>query len=194
MEGQWTFLDLIFAVIILISTVLALTKGLMREIISLVSLLGGFLLAAFYYWKVASFLVSFTKTQDIANLLGFLTIFVGILLLGAAASFLVNRFLKKTSLEWADRLLGGVYGLLRGWLIASIIVLALIAFTAGGNALARSILAPYLLTGARVAVVMVPQQLKDRFYEEYRKVMESLSTPSATQKSHRRDAENPERE
>jgi uncharacterized membrane protein required for colicin V production len=38
MEGQWTFLDLIFVVIILISTVLALTKGLMREIISLVSL------------------------------------------------------------------------------------------------------------------------------------------------------------
>ena len=177
MEDHWTFLDLIFAVIILISTALALTKGLMREIISLVSLLGGFLVAAFYYWKVASFLVSFTKTQDIANLLGFLTIFVGALLVGALVSFLVNRFLKKTSLEWADRLLGGVYGLLRGWLIASIIVLALIAFTAGGNALARSILAPYVLTGARVAVMMVPQQLKDRFYQEYRKVVASLSVP-----------------
>ena len=105
MEDHWTFLDLIFAVIILISTALALTKGLMREIISLVSLLGGFLVAAFYYWKVASFLVSFTKTQDIANLLGFLTIFVGVLLVGALVSFLVNRFLKKTSLEWADRLI-----------------------------------------------------------------------------------------
>ena len=39
--SQWTFLDCLFAAIILISIVFAVMKGLAREIISLVALIGG---------------------------------------------------------------------------------------------------------------------------------------------------------
>ena len=52
----------------------------------------------------------------------------------------------------------------------------MIAFPVRDNALlARSYLAPFLLAGARAAVVLVPQQLKDRFQDEYRKVVEKLN-------------------
>ena len=46
--SQWTALDFLFALIILVSTIFALTKGLVREIISLVVLIGGFALAALF--------------------------------------------------------------------------------------------------------------------------------------------------
>jgi len=168
---QLTFIDIIFALVILISTVFALRKGLVREIISLVALVGGFILAAFYYRAAAGWLAGLTKTQAVAELIGFLAIFISCLLIGAVAAFLVNRIVKMASLEWMDRLMGGCFGLLRGWAVASIIALALIAFPVRQDVMARSVFAPYLLAGARAAVLLVPQELKDKFYVEYQKVL-----------------------
>jgi membrane protein required for colicin V production len=152
--------------------VFALMKGLVREIISLVALIGGFILAVIYYPNLGRRLAEFSRTESIANLLGFLIIFVGCLLLGAIIAFVVNRFLKAASLQWVDRILGGIFGLLRGWAISSIIVVALVAFPIRENLMARSFLAPYLLAGARTAVLLVPQALKDKFNAEYKKVLE----------------------
>jgi membrane protein required for colicin V production len=153
------------------STVFALTKGLAREIISLIALVGGLVLAAFYYPSLARFFVDYSRSDTVAGLLGFMIIFLGCILAGAIVAFLVNRFVKMASLQWVDRLLGGLFGFLRGWAVASIIVLALIAFPVRPEAVPKSHLAPYLLAGARAAVLIVPRDLKDKFYEEYQKVL-----------------------
>lgn len=170
--GHWTFLDFVFLAIIVISTGFALTKGLMREIISLVSLIAGLLLAAFYYPRAGLLFSEFTRTAAIANLLGFLLIFFGSILLGALAAFLVNRVVKMASLEWIDRILGGIYGFVRGCLVASILVLALTAFPVREKLVAGSVTAPYLLAGARALVLVLPQELRDSFEQEYRKILE----------------------
>jgi len=171
--SEWTFVDLLFAGIVLISIGFALMKGLVREIISLVALIGGFILAVIYYKSVGGMLAEFFRTEAVASLAGFLIIFLGCLLIGAIAAFIVNRFIKAASLKWVDRLLGGIFGLIRGWAIASILVLALIAFPIRDNLISRSVLAPYLLAGARAAVLMVPQDLRNKFDEQYKKVLHS---------------------
>jgi membrane protein required for colicin V production len=171
--NQWTFVDFLFAGIVLISIGFALMKGLVREIISIVALIGGFILAVIYYPDAGRWLADFCKTDSVANFAGFLIIFLGCILIGAIASFIMNRFVKAASLKWIDRLLGGVFGLIRGWAIASILVLALIAFPVRENLISRSVLAPYLLAGARAAVLLVPQNLKDKFEEQYTKVLHS---------------------
>jgi membrane protein required for colicin V production len=168
--SQWSLLDGFFIIIFLVSIVFAVMKGLAREIISLVSLVGGFILAMFFYSIPAGMFKEFSKTDAIANLIGFIIIFFGCILTGAIAAFLFNRFLKAASLKWIDRLLGGIFGLVRGWAIASILVVALIVFPIRDDFLARSALAPYLLTGATIAVYCVPQKLKDQFNEQYMKV------------------------
>ncbi len=171
--SHWVFMDFVFAGIILISVVFALKKGLAREIISLIALIGGFILAVYYYPIVALWFAEYARTDSIANLIGFLTIFLGGLLIGAIAAFLVNRFLKAASLEWVDHLLGALFGLLRGWVVSSIIVLALIAFPVREDIMVRSFFAPYMLAGARTAVFLVPQDLKDKFNEQYLKVLQA---------------------
>jgi membrane protein required for colicin V production len=171
--SQWYFMDFLFIIIFLVSIVFALLKGLAREIISLGALIGGFILAVFFYPIPAGLFREFSKTEAIANLLGFIIIFFGSILMGAVAAFLVNRLIKAVSLKWADRLLGGIFGLLRGWAIASILVVALIAFPIRDDFLSRSVLAPYLLAGARLAVTCVPRQLKDQFNEHYNKVVQA---------------------
>lgn len=171
--SQWTFLDYLFTAIILISVILACIKGLVREIISLIALIGGFILAVMYYPAIGRRLAEFCRTDSIADFLGFVILFVGCLLLGAIMAFVVNRFLKAASLQWVDRILGGIFGLLRGWAISSVMVVALVAFPVRENLMARSFLAPYLLAGARTAVLLVPHSLKDRFNEQYKKVLQS---------------------
>jgi membrane protein required for colicin V production len=171
--SHWTFLDVIFVAIILVSTIFASRKGLMREVISLAALFGGFLLAALYYPVIARWFLDVAKTEAVADLIGFVTIFVGCLLIGAVAAFIVNRLIKMSSLEWIDRLMGAIFGFVRGWAVASVLALALIAFPVRQDTLARSMFAPYLLAGARAAVLLVPRELKNKFYEEYRKILDS---------------------
>jgi membrane protein required for colicin V production len=171
--SQWTFLDYVCVCIVLVSIGLAVTKGLVREIVSLVALIGGFILAVLYYHSLGSVLAEFCKTEEISSFVAFLMIFVGCLLVGAIVSFLMNRFMKAASIKWIDRILGGIFGLLRGWAIASILVLALIAFPLREQLIPQSVLAPYLLAGARAAALMVPQDLKDKFYEQYKKALKN---------------------
>jgi len=170
--SEWTFLDLFFAAIVIISTGFAILKGVAREIISLVALIGGFILAVYYYQIPAAWLVEHTRKEALADLIGFLIIFIGCILVGIIAAYVVNRFVKAASLKWIDRILGGIFGFIRGWAVSSIIVLALIAFPIREDVMARSILAPFLLSGARAAVLLVPQELKDQFYEHYKEVLQ----------------------
>jgi membrane protein required for colicin V production len=171
--SEWNFLDIVFTGIVIISTVFALLKGLVREIISLVALLGGFILAMLYYQVPAALLADFCRNDSVANLLGFIIIFCSCILIGIIAAFLVNRFIKAASLKWIDRVLGGIFGFLRGWAISSIIVIALIAFPIRERIMDQSILAPFLLAGARAAVLLVPQELKNKFNEQYQRVLHS---------------------
>jgi membrane protein required for colicin V production len=173
MFSQWSSLDFFFAIIVLVSIAFALLKGLVREITSLVALIGGFILAVLYYSVPAAWLSAVSRNESVANLFGFLIIFLGCILIGALVSLIINRFLKAASIKWVDRLLGGVFGLLRGWAICSIMVIGLIAFPVSEDAMARSVLAPYLLAGARAAVHLVPQSLKDQFDEQYKKVLQT---------------------
>jgi membrane protein required for colicin V production len=170
--SQWTFLDYLFVCVVLVSIGFAVTKGLVREIVSLVALIGGFILAVMYYHSLGGMLVELCRTDSVANFFAFLILFVGCILIGAIISLIMNRFMKAASIKWIDRLLGGIFGFLRGWAIASVLVLALIAFPLRDSVIPQSVLAPYLLAGARAAVLLVPQDLKNKFNEQYKKVLE----------------------
>jgi membrane protein required for colicin V production len=173
--SHWTLLDYTIAIIVLASTIFAMTKGLVREIVSIVVLIGGFLLAAFYYQVPGAWFGTLLRSEALADLAGFLLIFIGCLMIGSLVTFFVNKFVKMASLEWVDRLLGAVFGFLRGWLVCSIIVLGLVAFPVKEDLLARSVLSPYVLAGARAAVLLVPRDLKAKFNDQYQKVIQLLN-------------------
>jgi hypothetical protein len=47
--------------------------------------------------------------------------------------------------------------------------------------MARSVMAPFVLAGARAAIVMVPQTLKDQFNEQYKKVLQAWNESRSEQ-------------
>ncbi len=165
-----TFLDWIFLAILIASVAGGISKGFSREVIALASVVIGLMLACWFFPSAGRFYSDFVKTPDIANLLGFITIFVGCIVLGAVVSLLVGKFLKAVSLQWYDRFLGAAFGLLRGWLIGSVLFMILTTFPVKLDSVKNAKFSPYLLVGARVISVAVPTELKNKFLEGYRQV------------------------
>lgn len=166
--GQISYFDVLFAAVILLSTVCAFFKGMAREIIGIGVLILGFTLAVLYHYVPAAKLVDFGCSETLAGLFGFLGIFLGCVLIGTAAAIIVDRFLKVVKLKLADKLIGAVFGFLRGWVFSAVVVLALTAFPAQNSFTARSLLVPYLLGSAGLLIHLTPDELKEKFEERSR--------------------------
>lgn len=166
--GNLNYLDILALLILLVSVVTAVAKGLFLELLSLGSVILGIFLAVLFYPDVAGLLGVLGLSVDLAaEFLGFVSIFLATLLAGAIVSAVVNKVLKQLYLKWIDRLLGAVFGFVRGYLINAVIFLALTAFKMKEDLLVDSKLAEFFLAGARILVIFIPEDLKMQFLEAY---------------------------
>jgi len=172
--GAWNWLDWAFAAIVALSVIAAISKGFIRELISLASLVAAIVVAALAYPRAALWFEDLTKSHEIALGLGFLTLFLGVLLLGGLVSLLARKLIKTAGIEWFDRFLGAVFGLVRGVLVDCILLLVLLAFAIKPGAVERSSLAPYVTTGAHIISMAMPTSLKAQFRQGLEKFKESL--------------------
>jgi membrane protein required for colicin V production len=165
---KFSLLDWLFVAILVYSIAMSWFKGFVREVLGLVTVVVGVLLAAWFYHSVGIRFKDVVRTENIALFLGFSLIFLVTLLVGFVAIWLINRFMKFAKLQWADRLLGAAFGFVRGWVISAAILLALTAFEIQTERLRNSELAPYFLPGSRVIAVMTPYEMKAKFLVGYR--------------------------
>jgi membrane protein required for colicin V production len=170
------WLDVVLAIILLVSVAASYRKGLSREIIGLASVILGLVLGCWFYGTVAGFLAQYLSSRGLANFAGFLVVFGGVVILGAIVSTIVGKFLKVTGLSFFDHLLGALFGIVRGILVAAAVIMAVLAFASGDHppqAIVDSRLAPYAASTAKVLVAMAPRELKDGFHKTYSEVTEA---------------------
>jgi len=106
--------------------------------------------------------------------LGFLSLFLATLVVGAVVSHLALKLIKAAGVEWFDRFLGGVFGLVRGVLVDCVLLLALVTFAIKPQAVQQSSLAPYVTAGARVLALLMPGSLKTQFQQGFEKFRQDL--------------------
>ena len=102
--------------------------------------------------------------------MGFASIFLGTLIVGALVIWGVQKLVKFAKVQWFDRLLGAAFGFIRGWILGSVVFLALTSFDLQSERVRGSQLAPYYLPGARIIALATPHDLKTRFMDGYRVV------------------------
>lgn len=163
------WLDIVFLVILGLSFLLAALKGFVKELITLVSLCLAVALAGRLYPTLHP-LTSRVAGHPLDSVLGFLLVFFGVLGLGALLVFLIHRFLSGTELHPVDRVLGALFGLVRGWLVCAVIILALTAFPWKSTAVENSALAPYLMMAGKGVVWVLPRDLRDGYDQRYREL------------------------
>jgi membrane protein required for colicin V production len=169
------WLDILLAVILLISMLGGLRKGFSREIIGLAAALLGLLLATQFYRLAGQPLKPYIPQESLSSVAGFLIIFFGVLILGSILSSIVRKILKTAGLSTIDRLLGAGYGFVRGSLIAIAIIVGLNTFTSS-KAVVQSRMAPYLIEASGLVAKVAPRGIESRIQQQYQK-LKSPQTP-----------------
>ncbi|MGE5569129.1 MAG: CvpA family protein [Rhodospirillales bacterium] len=163
------WLDIVLGILILISVVSGIKRGLARAAIGFGAVILGLFCALWFYGLLGAHL-RFAGSRNVANLIAFFVIFLGVVLTGSLIGFLVDRLLKLVRLSWLNRLLGGAFGLIRGALVGAVVVMALMAFWPSPRPVAQSRLAPYVIETARVLVAAAPYEVKAAFRNSYARV------------------------
>ncbi|MBP7706492.1 MAG: CvpA family protein [Candidatus Aminicenantes bacterium] len=166
------WLDILLVTIMVVTAVVGIFKGFVKQVIGLVAVVAGLVLASFYYERTAGLFETFIHNRLLSNFLGFLLLFVLVMIAGAVAGHLLTKAMKGP-LAFANRLFGAVFGFLKAVLICGIIVFALVSFEVAKPALETSAVAPACLGVARAVVNMIPQDLRARFNSSYKRIRES---------------------
>jgi membrane protein required for colicin V production len=165
--SAFTFVDWLIVIILVASVVFAALKGFARELIGMGSMVLAFMLASWFYTAAAEPFKDVVKTENLALFLGFSIVFLGTLIAGVLVAWLVSTFMKFAKLQWFDRCLGALFGLVRGWLLGGIVLVGLTAFNIQSLSVKSSILAPYFLPASRMIALVTPSDFKDRFRSGY---------------------------
>jgi membrane protein required for colicin V production len=165
--SAFTFVDWLILIIVLASVVFAALKGFTRELIGMGSMVLAFILASWFYTAAAEPFKDVVKTENLALFLGFSIVFLGTLIAGILIAWLVSTFIKLARLQWFDRCLGALFGLVRGWMLGGIILVGLTAFNIQSVSVKNSVLAPYFLPASRMIALVTPSDFKDRFRSGY---------------------------
>lgn len=153
-------LDIIMIAILLLSVLFGILKGFVRELLSLAFFIIAVVLAFLFYSEVGELFIGSMKDRDVANFTGFLTIFVIVLIIGSLVTYFAKKIFTVGPLKSIDMILGGVFGFVRGVLVACIIVFALIAFPVNDNLIIHSRLSPYVMKAIDVFFNLLPAKYK----------------------------------
>jgi membrane protein required for colicin V production len=156
-------LDWLIVLIMFLSVLLAAAQGFFFEVVSLAGAIVGYLLAAWNYGRIAPWFLQYVKQQAIADLAGFLTIFISVVLLAGAIARIVRWTVREVGLRWVDRALGAAFGLVRGFVVVTAGLLALTAFAPDSQELARSQLAAYFSVAGSGASWLAPSDIRRKF-------------------------------
>ena len=152
--------DWFLIAVVACSTILAFMRGLLLELFSLGGLIAGILLASWNYRSFAPLLSHLITNPSIADVVAFLFIAIGVMLLCAIAGKALNRTANAIGLGFFNRILGAAFGFARGCLLGVAIMMAVVAFLPPASWITNSYLAPYFLAGAHAVSFVVPYDLR----------------------------------
>lgn len=117
-----TIFDYAVLVIIGLSIILSVMRGLVAEVLSIAGWVAAFFVAKSYTSEILPMMPLDIPTESLRVLAAFLVLFLATLLVATLLAIALSAILKKIGLGWLNRLLGALFGIVRGLLIVCIIV------------------------------------------------------------------------
>ena len=124
----WPLLDWIFLAVLALSVVVGLVRGFVFECLSLAGWVVAWFAAPWAAPWLVPYLPVFTPDSPMRLGLAFVIAFVAALVVWGLLAQLVRMALRATPVSGPDRLLGGIFGLLRG-LVLLLAVATVVALT-----------------------------------------------------------------
>jgi membrane protein required for colicin V production len=117
------WIDVVILALIALSAILSLFRGFVKEALALASWLVALWVAMLFYEDLAAWLSQWITAPSAQKITAFSVLFICVLLLGVLVNFLAGKLVNRTGLTGTDKLLGIVFGVVRGGVIVAILVL-----------------------------------------------------------------------
>lgn len=161
--AELTGFDYLILAILVVSILLSISRGVVREVLSLASWIIAFMVANSFAARFAPMLPSTIGGESLRILLAFVALFLATLVAMSLVTLLTSALFRTVGLGFADRFFGSLFGFIRGLVVVLVIVLA-----AGLTALPqepfwrKAALSKHLEAAAMVVLPWLPQDLSRR--------------------------------
>jgi membrane protein required for colicin V production len=119
-----SWVDYCIVAVLGLSAVMGLLRGFIGEVLALACWIAAFWVAWLFGPQLAA-AFSAIDTPSVRLMLGYGICFFGVLIAGALLSFLMRKLIAGSGLSGSDRMLGMIFGLVRGLVLVTLLVLVL---------------------------------------------------------------------
>lgn len=123
--SQFNYFDYALLVITFISIIWGLKRGVIREVISLLTWVAAFYAAMTFSPLFSTSVGKFIKDPTVASIVSGTAIFFAVLIIGCLLNFIISTLFNFTGMGISNRLFGGVFGFGRGVVISLLIIIGL---------------------------------------------------------------------
>ncbi len=157
-------LDIVFIAIISLTLIRGFLRGIVKELIGIGGIIGGFIVATNYYKFLIPYVDKFIDNKQVVVIISYALLFVATLLVIFFIGSILREILRNLSLGWLDKAGGAAFGFIKGVLISSMILLFLtLAISPNSSLIGQSKLSPYITQITQKIIYVIPKPLKDKF-------------------------------
>lgn len=160
-----SIVDYVIIGIILVSTLISLVRGFVKEVISLLTWVAAFVVALGFSQPAAAMVPRAVDIPSARVAIAFMVLFVVVLIVGGIINWAISTLVNKTGLSGTDRSVGMVFGLTRGVFIVAILIL-LAGLTAAPQSpwWQGSVLLPHFTVVAEWIKALLPTDMAQYFH------------------------------
>lgn len=155
-------IDIVIVILLVLNAALGFRSGLIRSIASLVGLFVGIAVASWNYPRFENYFAPVFHTEPMMAVASFIVIVLVVMIVAGLIGLLLRKMIQGIGLGWLDRILGLLFGLLRGALVVVLFIAVLAAFFPDTLWFEHSDLAGYFMRSVDVTIQMQPGELRDR--------------------------------
>ena len=157
---EWLAETSAFDVLVLVIFLAFLARGIwigfIRQISSLLAMLGGFLLAGYFDNEFYRFILPYFNDSHTAFLITYILLFIAFFFLIKLVGLGLTKVMDITLSTWFDRAVGGLFGIIKGIFITSLIFVVITSYLSGSNKyLNKSITYPFLKQSSKVILTFI---------------------------------------
>ena len=153
-------IDILIAAAILVSVVVGIFRGFVKEAISIAALLVAIWAALYFGPEAGNISENWFKSEELQMWFGRVLVFLVILSLGGLLGWGISKLVRLSVLSGMDRLLGAVFGVARGILLVAVAIIgAQFAGFDNDNWWLQSKLIPHFEVVADWIKIMAPEGL-----------------------------------
>lgn len=165
MAANLNGLDYTIIAVIGLGAIYGFSRGALRMVTSLLSLIGGLYAASLYHGAAADFAGrEFGAGAATARIIGYVAVFVLVFLAIEIVGNMTIRLVQLVRMGWIDRLIGGAAGAALATIALGFAIMAMmVLLPARAEILKNSQLAPELLTWDNRLLDCIPPELKAQY-------------------------------